>query len=58
MIGITVKDGWDNQKIAKQLVENGLLVLTAGPGIRLLPPLSITRDEMDEGVSRMKAAFA
>ena len=58
MIGITVNEGWNNREIADQLVENGLLVLTAGPGIRLLPPLSITREEMDEGISRMKTALA
>ena len=39
MIGIQVKDGWTNKEIASKLIENGLLVLTAGPGMRLLPPL-------------------
>lgn len=58
MIGITVNEGWNNRDIANQLVDNGLLVLTAGPGIRLLPPLGITREEMDEGISRMKMALA
>lgn len=57
MIGIAVHEGWNNREIAERLVEGGVLVLTAGPGIRLLPPLSITREELDEGVARMKAAL-
>ena len=35
-------------------MENGLLVLTAGPALRLLPPLPITKDEMDKGLAIMK----
>ncbi len=35
-------------------IENGLLVLTAGPGMRLLPPLVITKEEMDQGLAIMK----
>ena len=42
MIGIEVKDGYTKGEIANKLIENGLLVLTAGPGMRLLPPLVIT----------------
>ena len=34
-----------------------LLVLTAGPGMRLLPPLVITKDEMDKGLAIMKKAL-
>ena len=30
------------------------LVLTAGPALRLLPPLTITKDEMDKGLAIMK----
>ena len=53
MIGIEVKDGWTNKEIANKLIENGLLVLTAGPGMRLLPPLVISKEEMDQGVAIM-----
>ncbi|WP_297871292.1 aspartate aminotransferase family protein [uncultured Oscillibacter sp.] len=53
MIGIEVKEGWTNRDIANQLIENGLLILTAGPGMRLLPPLVITKEEMDKGLSIM-----
>ena len=53
MIGIAVKDGWTNKEIANRLIENGLLVLTAGPGMRLLPPLVISQAEMDRGLAIM-----
>ena len=54
MIGIEVKDGYNKSEIANKLIENGLLVLTAGPGMRLLPPLVITKEEMDKGLAIMK----
>ena len=53
MIGIAVNDGWTNKEIAGKLIENGLLVLTAGPGMRLLPPLVISQAEMDQGLEIM-----
>nr|WP_325185290.1 aspartate aminotransferase family protein [uncultured Oscillibacter sp.] len=58
MIGIEVKDGFTNKDIASKLIENGLLVLTAGPGMRLLPPLVITREEMDKGLEIMGRVLA
>ena len=54
MIGIAVSDGYNKGEIAAKLIENGLLVLTAGPGMRLLPPLSITKEEMDQGLAIME----
>ena len=58
MIGIEVKEGYNKSEIAAKLIEAGLLVLTAGPGMRLLPPLVITREEMDQGVAIMKKALS
>ena len=58
MIGIEVKDGYKNGEIANRLIEAGLLVLTAGDGMRLLPPLVITREEMDKGLAIMKKTLA
>ncbi|WP_295752386.1 aspartate aminotransferase family protein [uncultured Oscillibacter sp.] len=58
MIGAEVREGWTNKEIANRLIENGLLILTAGPGLRLLPPLVITKDEMDKGLAIMKAVLA
>ena len=58
MIGIEVKGDKTNKELAAKLIENGLLCLTAGPGLRLLPPLVITREEMDKGLAIMKAALS
>ena len=58
MIGIQVKDGWTNKEIASKLIENGLLVLTAGPSMRLLPPLVISQEEMDQGLEILKKTLS
>lgn len=58
MIGIEMAEGYKNSDVAAKLVEAGLLVLTAGPGMRLLPPLVITKEEIDAGVAIMKQALA
>ena len=39
---------------AAALAEHGLLCLTAGPGLRLLPPLVISQEEMDKGLAILK----
>ncbi len=57
MIGIEVREGFSNKALANQLIEGGLLVLTAGAGMRLLPPLTITREEMDQGVAILQAVL-
>ena len=54
MIGVEVKEGWTNKDLAVRLIQNGLLVLTAGPALRLLPPLTISREEMDRGLAIMR----
>ena len=54
MIGVEVKEGWSNQALAAKLIENGLLVLTAGSGLRFLPPLTITKEEMDKGLAILR----
>ena len=51
MIGVEVKGEHTNKELAARLIENGLLVLTAGKVLRLLPPLTITREEIDKGLS-------
>lgn len=58
MIGVEVRGEATNRELAARLMENGLLVLTAGPGLRLLPPLTITREEMDKGLAIMKAVLS
>jgi len=58
MIGIEVKGDKTNRELAAKLLQHGLMCLTAGPGLRLLPPLVITREEMDKGLAIMKAALS
>ena len=51
MIGITLSDrSRKASDIAAKAFERGLLVLTAKDKIRLLPPLNITYNEIDEGL--------
>ena len=57
MIGVEVKGEKTNRELAAKLIENGLLCLTAGPDLRLLPPLVITKEEMDKGLAIMKATL-
>lgn len=54
MIGVEVKPPYTNKEIAAKLIEAGVLVLTAGAGLRLLPPLVITQEEMNEGLEIME----
>ncbi|MCI9156447.1 MAG: aspartate aminotransferase family protein [Lawsonibacter sp.] len=58
MIGIEVKGDKSNQELAAKLIENGLLVLTAGPGLRFLPPLTITQEEMDKGLAILRETLS
>lgn len=56
MIGIVLKK--DNAKeVAAKCAENGLLVLTAKTLIRLLPPLTITYEEIDKGIDILKTCL-
>ncbi len=54
MIGIEVKGEYTNVQLSRMLMEGGLLTLTAGPALRLLPPLTITQKEMEQGLAIMK----
>lgn len=54
MIGVEVKGDKTNRELAAKLIENGLLILTAGSNLRILPPLVITREEIDKGLAIMK----
>ena len=57
MIGIAVADGYTNRELCARLNEAGLLALTAGPGLRLLPPLTITEEEINKGLAIIHGAL-
>lgn len=57
MLGISVT-GAEPRDIASQCVENGLLILTAGSdAVRILPPLTITYEEIDKGLVILKSVL-
>ena len=58
MIGVEVKGEKTNRELAAALIENGLLCLTAGPGLRFLPPLVITREEIDQALAIIQSTLS
>jgi acetylornithine/N-succinyldiaminopimelate aminotransferase len=53
MLGVSVKGA--PKEIAATCIENGLLMLTAGSdAIRMLPPLTITYEEINKGLAILK----
>ena len=52
MIGLGVRKS--AKEVAAECLGKGLLVLTAHERVRLVPPLTITKTEMDEGLSVLK----
>ena len=53
MLGIRLKTK-TAADVCKECLDSGLLVLTAKEKLRLLPPLNITKDEIDKGLSILK----
>ena len=56
MLGIQL-EGVTNKEVVEKANEIGVLTLTAGQKVRLLPPLTITYEEMGEGLARLKRAL-
>ena len=56
MIGLNVEK--PAKEIAQQCLERGLLVLTAHEKVRIVPPLNITKTEMDEGLTILREVLA
>ena len=56
MIGIELKSG-NAHDIAVKCVENGLLIITAKDLLRMLPPLVITYDEIDEALKILETTL-
>jgi len=54
MLGISLKDAVPKE-VAQTCVENGLLIITAGSdALRMLPPLTISYEEIDKGLAILK----
>ncbi|MGO5095197.1 aspartate aminotransferase family protein [Agathobaculum sp. LCP25S3_E8] len=57
MLGIIVDEG-KHATFANKLIDKGVLAITAGKNaVRLLPPLTISKEEMDEALNIMKEVF-
>lgn len=56
MIGIELESG-NAHDIAVKCVENGLLIITAKDLLRMLPPLVITYDEIDEALKILETTL-
>ena len=57
MVGIVV-DAEQRADIVAEIMDKGVLVLTAGTNvIRLLPPLTISYEEMDEALAVMQSVL-
>ncbi len=57
MLGIRLKHK-KAADVAKACVANGLLILTAKTKLRMLPPLTITKEEIDQGLAILAAVLA
>ncbi len=58
MIGVRLADDVKAADIVRKGIENGVLALTAKVKLRLLPPLTITYEEIDEGLAAIEKALA
>lgn len=59
MLGAELKDGIDaNAVVLKALTEQHLVINATGPStLRFLPPLIITKDDVDEFIEKLSASF-
>jgi acetylornithine/succinyldiaminopimelate/putrescine aminotransferase len=52
MQGLVFCERWDNRSVAQSLMHKGLLVIPAGQNtIRLMPPLIVTKDQINEAIA-------
>lgn len=58
MLGIELDDGIKSADIVKAGIQNGVLLLTAKAKVRLLPPLTITYDDLDEALTKLEKTLA
>jgi len=57
MLGAVLRSG-DAHDIAEKAVGDGVLILTAKNKLRFLPPLNITKQEIDAGIARLGKTLA
>lgn len=57
MLGVRLDESVKSADVVKKGIENGVLALTAKVKLRLLPPLTITYEEIDEGLDAIEKAL-
>ena len=57
MLGVEI-EGKEAAQVVSEALEKGLMILTAKDRVRMLPPLTITYDELDEGIDIFSKALA
>lgn len=57
MLGIELEKS-DSKTVVASCIANGLIVLTAKSKVRLLPPLTITYEEMDQGLAVLEKVLS
>ncbi len=58
MMGIRLDASVKSADVVRKAIDKGALLLTAKTKVRLLPPLTITYDEIDMGLASMEAALS
>ena len=58
MLGIELDDGIKSADIVRAGIQNGVLLLTAKAKVRLLPPLTITYDDLDQALAALEKTLA
>ncbi|MBA2283007.1 MAG: aminotransferase class III-fold pyridoxal phosphate-dependent enzyme [Actinomycetota bacterium] len=61
MIGVELADGATADAVQRRCLDAGVVVLTCGPHgevLRLIPPLTISRDDLDHGIGVLVEALA
>ncbi len=51
MIGVALEAGLDAHRVLTECARRGLLILTAKERVRFLPPLTISREDLDQGLA-------
>ena len=57
MIGVSFDDGITGKQVVDKCLENGVLFLTAKTKLRMLPPLTITKGEIEQGLSVLETVL-
>ena len=58
MFGLALEKDIKAGKVAEKCVEKGLLILTAKEKLRIMPPLNISKEEIDTGLDILRECLS